>query len=84
MSSVKVIRYLQLNSSPRVHFPDRPLGEPPVGHQLDRTYVEALKDCRCCNFESKMSTNERTSYDSICDLQHFFMNLDRHLFMLCS
>jgi hypothetical protein len=70
LSSVKVIRYLQLNFSPRVHIPDRPLGEPPAGHQLDRTYIEALEDCICGNFESELSADERTPCGSICDLQH--------------
>jgi hypothetical protein len=31
LSSVKVIRYLQLNSLPRVYILDRPSGEPPEG-----------------------------------------------------
>jgi hypothetical protein len=70
LSSVKVIQYLQLSSTPLVHFPDRPSGEPPTGHQLDRTLIEALEDCRCGNFESGLSTDERTPYGSICDLQH--------------
>jgi hypothetical protein len=70
LSSVKVIPYLQLNSTPRVHFPDRPSGEPPAGHQLDRTLIEALEDCRCGNFESGLSTDDRTPYGFICDLRH--------------
>jgi hypothetical protein len=72
LSSVKVIRYLQLNSTPRVHFPNRPSGEPPAGHQLDHTFVEALEDYICGNFESGMSTEERTPYGFICNLQHLF------------
>jgi hypothetical protein len=70
LSSVKVIQDLQLNSIPHVHNPDRPLGEPSAGHQLDRTSIEALEDYRCGNFESELSTDERTLYGSICDLQH--------------
>ena len=37
LSSVTPIPYLQLSSIPRVQISDRPSGEPPVGHQLDRT-----------------------------------------------
>jgi hypothetical protein len=84
LSSVKVIRYLLLNSTPRMHFPDRPSGEPLAGHQLDRTFVEALEDYRCGNFESGMSTNERTPYGSICDLQHLFHEFRSSSFMLCN
>lgn len=69
-SSVMDIRYLQLNSTPCVLIPDRLSGEPPAGHQLDRTFIEALEDYRCGNFESELSTDERTPYGSICDLQH--------------
>jgi hypothetical protein len=82
LSSVKVIRYLQLNSTPRVHIPDRPLGEPPAGHQLDRTSFEALEDYRCGNFESELSADERTSYGSICDLRrllHVFRSPHCHV-----
>jgi hypothetical protein len=70
LSSVKVIQDLQLNSIPHVHNPDRPLGEPSAGHQLDRTSIEAFEDYRCGNFEFELSTDERTPYGSICDLQH--------------
>jgi hypothetical protein len=72
LSLMKVIRYLQLNSTPRVHFSDRPWREPPMGHQLNHTYVGTLEDCKCGNFKSEMSTDERTPYGSVCDLPHLF------------
>jgi hypothetical protein len=70
LSLVKVIRYLQLSSTPRVYIQDRPFGEPPARHQLDRTFIEALEDHICGNFESELSTDERTPHGSICALQH--------------
>ena len=69
LGSVKVIRNLKLNSIPHVHMPDRPLGEPPTGHQLDCTSIEALEDYKCGNFESVLSTDERTPSGSICGFQ---------------
>jgi hypothetical protein len=66
---VKVIR-LELSSTPRVHIPDRPLEEPPAGHQLNRTSIEALEDYKYGNFESELPTDQRTPYGSICNLQH--------------
>lgn len=75
LSSVKDTQYLQLNSIPRVYIPDRPLGEPPAGHQLDRTSIEALEDCKCGNIESGLSTDERSPFGSICDLQHLLHEL---------
>jgi hypothetical protein len=39
LSSVTVIAYIQLNPIPCEHFLDKPLGESPAGHQLDRTTI---------------------------------------------
>jgi hypothetical protein len=58
--------YLQLNST-LVHILNS--GELPAGYRLDHTTIETLEDCRCGNFESELSTNERTPYGSIFDLQ---------------
>lgn len=58
LSSVMLPQNLQLNPQPRVHTPDRPSGEPPAGHQPVWSTMEALKDCRCSNIESMLSTDE--------------------------
>ena len=80
-SSVKLIRYQQLNPIPHVHITDRPLGDPPVEHQLDRTYIEALEDYRCDNFGSGLSTDGRMPYGLFCDLHHLF---HERLLVMCN
>jgi hypothetical protein len=92
LSSVKPIRYLQFNSIPRAHIPDRPSGEPHAGHQLDRTFIEAFEDCGCGNFESGLSAaisspdcrrmNERCMIPSV--IFSIFFMLDHLFAMLCN
>jgi hypothetical protein len=66
LSSVMVLQDLQLSSlKPRMHTPDRPLGEPPTGHQLVWSMNEALGDCRCSNIESVLSTDKRSLFGFI-------------------
>ena len=71
LSSVKAIRYLQLNTfKPQVHTSERPLGESPAGHQLIWSTNEALGDCNCSKFEPELSTDDRPLFDSICSLRY--------------
>ena len=71
LSSVMVIQNLQLSPpKPRVHTPDRPSGEPPAGHQLVWSTMEALEDCRCSNIESGLSTDERSLFGFIGNLSY--------------
>jgi hypothetical protein len=66
LSSVMVLQDLQLSSlKPRMHMPDRLLGEPPTGHQLVWSMNEALGDCRCSNIESVLSTDKRSLFGFI-------------------
>jgi hypothetical protein len=59
LSSVTVLQNPQLSSfKPRMHTPDRPLEEPPTGHQLVWSMNEALGDCKCSNIESVLSADK--------------------------
>jgi hypothetical protein len=69
LSSVMVPQNLQPNpSQPQVHTPDRPSGEPPAGHQLVWSMMEALEDCICSNIKSVLSMDERSLFGFIGNL----------------
>jgi hypothetical protein len=69
LSSVVLLQYLQLNSSiPLVQTPDSLPEEPPGGHQLVCSTLEALGDWRCSIFESELSSDKRWLVGSIYDL----------------
>jgi hypothetical protein len=71
LSSAMIYQNLQLNSSqPQVHTADRPSGEPPAGHQLVWSMMEAIEDCRCSNIESVLSTDERSLFGFIGSLRY--------------
>jgi hypothetical protein len=87
LSSVTVLQNLQLSSfKPHMHTPDRPLGEPPTGHQLVWSMNEVLGDCRCSNIESVLSADKRSLFGFIGSLLYhlpvFRSSLFVHMYAL--
>jgi hypothetical protein len=83
LSSVMVHQNLQLNPpQPRVHTPDRPSGEPPAGHQLVWSTLEALEGCICSNIESVLSADERSLFGFIDNLWYQLQGSRSSLFLV--
>jgi hypothetical protein len=63
LNSEMVLKNLMLSSiKPRMHTPDRSLGEPPSEHQLVWIITEAFEDCRYNNIESALSLDKRSLF----------------------